>query len=333
VALTYDQASGNAQLYLNGASVASADFGSFVPKTAVPLHLGRRPTSCYETWPGMVPFAGRLDEISLYSRALSVTEIQAIFDAGSAGKCPPPLPTAPEITVNPVGQRVPAGTEATFRVTAVGTPPLSYRWFFSTNAIAEATNDVLVLTNIQAVNGGDYKVVVSNLFGAATSLVARLTVTFPPVITVQPQSHSVVIGSRVVFSITAEGAEPFSYSWRRNGLSVPGGTGQILILNNVQTSQAGTYTVRVSNADGATTSAPAVLRVGCARLDLVTTAEGPQLNVVGQLGGTYEIQISSDLANWSTLATEVGPTTTNWFFTDEWTAGADRRFYRVRRTP
>ena len=39
-------------------------------------------------------FNGLIDEISLYNRALSGTEIQQIYDAGSAGKCglPPVIP-------------------------------------------------------------------------------------------------------------------------------------------------------------------------------------------------------------------------------------------------
>src|SRR5207244_3547852 len=38
-------------------------------------------------------FFGTIDEPSVYSRALSTAEIQAIYNAGSAGKCPPPPPT------------------------------------------------------------------------------------------------------------------------------------------------------------------------------------------------------------------------------------------------
>ena len=34
-----------------------------------------------------LPFAGLIDEVSLYNRALSASEIQAIFNAGTAGKC------------------------------------------------------------------------------------------------------------------------------------------------------------------------------------------------------------------------------------------------------
>ncbi|MCH7808917.1 MAG: hypothetical protein IIB60_06805, partial [Planctomycetes bacterium] len=34
-------------------------------------------------------FIGHIDEVDIFNRALSATEIQAIFDAGSAGKCKP----------------------------------------------------------------------------------------------------------------------------------------------------------------------------------------------------------------------------------------------------
>src|ERR1041385_1571863 len=37
-------------------------------------------------------FFGAIDELSIYNRALTAGEIQAIFAAGSAGKCPPNLP-------------------------------------------------------------------------------------------------------------------------------------------------------------------------------------------------------------------------------------------------
>src|SRR6185437_7055465 len=50
-----------------------------------------------------VPFAGMIDEVSLYDRALSASEIQDVFNAGSAGKCKPtPTPTpTPTATPSP----------------------------------------------------------------------------------------------------------------------------------------------------------------------------------------------------------------------------------------
>ena len=41
-------------------------------------------------------FDGLIDEVEIYDRALGASEIQAIFDAGSAGKCKPIPPPTPE---------------------------------------------------------------------------------------------------------------------------------------------------------------------------------------------------------------------------------------------
>jgi hypothetical protein len=54
-----------------------------------PLMIGaRRPDTQF--------FDGLLDEVALWNRGLSITEIQAIFDAGSAGMCQPVPPPTPE---------------------------------------------------------------------------------------------------------------------------------------------------------------------------------------------------------------------------------------------
>ena len=53
------------------------------------------------------PFAGRIDEPAVYNRALSAAEIQAIYNAGSAGKCQEQFCTCVTIYTNdfenPVG--------------------------------------------------------------------------------------------------------------------------------------------------------------------------------------------------------------------------------------
>ena len=120
------------------------------------------------------PFAGLIDEPSVYSRALSAAEIQAIYNAGSAGKC-----RVPFITAQPQGQTVTAGSDVTFVVTAGGTPPLSYQWQFNTTNIAGATGSSLTLTNVQPGQMGNYLVIVSNALGMVTSSNAVLTVISP----------------------------------------------------------------------------------------------------------------------------------------------------------
>ena len=89
VALTYDKTSGIACLYMNGTQVKSANFGSITPQTTYPVNLGAR---TFYGW-GSRFNNGVIDELSLYNRALSGSEIGSIYSDGTAyghpGKCPP----------------------------------------------------------------------------------------------------------------------------------------------------------------------------------------------------------------------------------------------------
>mgnify|MGYP003339754500 CR=1 FL=1 len=94
----------------------------------------------------------------------------------------------PGIATQPASQGVLAGSNASFAVVATGTAPLGYRWHLGGTPIAGATNSSLLITNAQPTNAGNYAVIVTNPFGAATSAVAVLTVWVPPAITVPPQN-------------------------------------------------------------------------------------------------------------------------------------------------
>ncbi len=76
VALTYEKASGLAMVYCNGVVVAQDHLGIIVPQTSYNLYLGRRPVRNGPTY----TFAGMLDEPTVYKRALSAAEIQAIYE-------------------------------------------------------------------------------------------------------------------------------------------------------------------------------------------------------------------------------------------------------------
>jgi len=63
----------------------------------------------------------------------------------------------PEVLHQPANVLAAVGGTATFRVTAGGDPPLTYQWFFNViYPITEATNNVLVLTNLQPENAGTW---------------------------------------------------------------------------------------------------------------------------------------------------------------------------------
>jgi hypothetical protein len=81
----------------------------------------------------------------------------------------------PIITQQPTNVVTSPGATAIFSVTATGSVPLSYQWWFNTSRLTGATNTTLTITNVQSTNVGGYFVVVTNSEGAATSAVAQLS--------------------------------------------------------------------------------------------------------------------------------------------------------------
>ncbi len=190
VAATYDKTSGDAALYLDGTPVAQANLGFFTPRTIGDLYFGLRADSgATGSW-----FSGAIDELSVYGRALSGAEVQAIHSAGSSGKCP----LAPVIAVQPQSQTVVAGATVTLSVGATGTRPLGYQWLLNSNSIPMATGSSLVLTNVQFSEAGAYSVMVSNPVGTLTSSNAVLTVTRPPALVQAANSSGVGAGAVTV---------------------------------------------------------------------------------------------------------------------------------------
>ena len=174
-----------------------------------------------------------------------------------------PLASPPMIEVPPASQTNIVGTRATFGVTAAGTLPLSYQWFFNqTNALLGATNTSLTLPDVQPSDAGGYSVVVTNSAGSVTSTVATLTVLVPPTIVVQPTDQTLTLGGTATFRVVAAGSAPLSYQWffgQTNLLS--GSTNASLGLPGVQPSDAGGYSVVVANAAGSVASVVATLTV------------------------------------------------------------------------
>lgn len=115
------------------------------------------------------------------TNVFNLTAAQQYF-ALKLGGTLPPVGTAPSILMPPGSLSVTVGQNATFNLSAAGTAPLSYQWFFNTNtALTWATANSLTVTNAQLSNAGTYHAVVTNQYGAVTSAVAVLeVVTAPP---------------------------------------------------------------------------------------------------------------------------------------------------------
>jgi uncharacterized lipoprotein YddW (UPF0748 family) len=82
-----------------------------------------------------------------------------------------------------------------------------------------------------------------------------------PAITSQPQNQTVVVGNNATFSVVASGSAPLSYQWRFNGAAILGATSNSFVLTAAQYSNAGNYSVMVTNSFGSVLSANASLAV------------------------------------------------------------------------
>ena len=170
----------------------------------------------------------------------------------------------PVIISGPESQTVPVGSTVNFTVVASGNGTLSYQWQHNGLDIAGATSSTLALANVQLADAGIYTVRVSNAGGSVSSS-ASLSVTTgstvpPPVILTDPQSQTVPVGGDTTLTVVASGQE-LTYQWQQDGTNLAGATNSSLPLNDVQTGDAGSYTVVVSNPGGSVTSQPAVVTV------------------------------------------------------------------------
>ena len=212
------------------------------------------------------------------------------------------------IAGHPISRTNAAGTTATFEVFAVGSGPVRYQWFKAGIALVDGGNvsaaatATLSLTNVLKADEGGYTVGVSDAFGSVTSRVATLTV-IDPVITIQPDSGSITPGGSATFRVTAVGTMPLAYQWYKDGALLARASASSLTVTNAQDTDAGRYTVVISNRYGSVTSALALLTMN------VVTADSfhPELGAFPSDPSITSVAVQADgkilaVGNFTTLA-------------------------------
>lgn len=192
-------------------------------------------------------------------------------------------------------QIINVGQTVTLSVTATSSLPISYQWYRPAQIedgaiIPGATGPTLILTNVTWADSGYYRVAVRDSTGTVLNTSIAVTVNPPPMavaIVTQPVSQSAHVGQSVTFSVVATGTGPLGYQWRKQGVAIPGATSANFTLPAVQLSDAGNYTVSVSNLIGPVISETAVLTVTptpssqITNVSVRTTLAANQIVIVG----------------------------------------------------
>jgi hypothetical protein len=186
------------------------------------------------------------------------------------------------IVTHPVSLTINPGSPATFTVTATGTAPLLYQWRKGGVALSGGTASSYVIDPVQATDAGEYDVVVNNIVGSVTSNVAVLSVNTPVTISTQPVAKTVDLGGRVELSVAAAGTAPLKYQWRLNGANIAGATASSYLIGTAKKTDAGDYTVVVTNVVGAVTSDTAAVGVNVPP-EIVTGPTGSTVNPGGSV--------------------------------------------------
>lgn len=146
----------------------------------------------------------------------------------------------------------------------------------------------------------------------------------PPSITTQPVGQTLLAGTTASFSVAVTGSTPLSYQWRLNGSVISGATASGYTKSNVQTNDAGTYSVLITNAAGQATSTGAVLKVMTvpavtwstpANIPYGSPLGAAQLNAASLVAGSFTYSPASgtvlNAGNGQPLAATFYPTDTN----------------------
>jgi len=302
--------------------------------------------------PGATGASLTLTNLTLASAGSYV--VQVFNSAGSTSSVPATLQilVPPAITAQPVAVVTNLGADAAFTVTATGLPAPVHQWFKDGLAIASPTAGFLGQTTsnlsvlaVQPGQAGTYFVVVTNVAGAVTSAPVTLSLTPAPLITVHPAGALVIrtnLGpsAPVVFSVTATGAPPLGYQWRFNGTGLPDATNATLTWTNFARSNAGLFSVLVSNPGGSVLSSNALLEIRVAQIVgvpvrlpggavRVSFGDMDGLGVVASNVSRFEVQFTTNFVDW--VATPFGLSMLNGKFIldDPGQAASPRRFYRV----
>jgi len=173
----------------------------------------------------------------------------------------------------------------------------TYKWQYNFVDIPGATsaNFPLAANQVIGAKSGTYSVVFNSTVGGTTVVNQQAYYSFwafgsPPLVANPPVNTNIAAGGAVAFSVGASGSNTLYYQWLFDATNaLASQTNATLALTGVDPTNAGSYSVVITNHWGAVTSAPGVLTVSAAATaPFFITEPAPRSILVGQ-GATFSV--------------------------------------------
>lgn len=116
-----------------------------------------------------------------------------------------------------------------------------------------------------------------------------LTAINPPSIVAQPSAISVNPGQSGTLSVVAAGTAPLTYQWKKDGAAISGATSASYTIASAATTDAGNYTVTITNAYGNVTSSAAALTVTSSPIPATITTQPASVTVSAGQNATFTV--------------------------------------------
>jgi photosystem II stability/assembly factor-like uncharacterized protein len=136
---------------------------------------------------------------------------------------------------------------------------VNYTWSLSGGGTT-MFNQNIDTVNWNTAGNHNLSVTLSNVCGSGPTRQITLTVYQAPAITSQPVSKKVCPGATATFSVTATGHSP-KFQWKKNAVDIVGAINSSFTIVSVAISDAGNYTVVITDTCGSLTSSIASLTI------------------------------------------------------------------------
>jgi hypothetical protein len=157
----------------------------------------------------------------------------------------------------PIGENVCLGDSISLTISTTDTA--KYQWQKDGNNIPGATSEVYKIASMSENDEGNYICVANNAYGKVYSNPAFIQALLPPVITSQSSSALVNKNTPIALDISADGSNPLSYQWQKDGNNLVSDTTTELSIESFNQGNEGAYICKVTNVCGTVYSTPAVL--------------------------------------------------------------------------